>query len=94
MLFVHYGTGKIETMFGTIHYRKGDYVTIPIGTIYRVIPDEGETKFLVVEANSQITTPRRYRNEYGQLLEHSPFCERDIRGPEKLETYDEKVSLS
>ena len=66
-------------MFGTIHYRKGDYVTIPIGTIYRVIPDEGETKFLVVEANSQITTPRRYRNEYGQLLEHSPFCERDLR---------------
>ena len=49
MLFVHYGTGKIETMFGTVHYRKGDYVTIPIGTIYRVIPDEGETKFLVVE---------------------------------------------
>ena len=81
-------------MFGTIHYRKGDYVTIPIGTIYRVIPDEGETKFLVVEANSQITTPRRYRNEYGQLLEHSPFCERDLRGSEKLETYDEKASLS
>lgn len=90
MLFIHYGSGKIETMFGTITYRKGDYVMMPIGTLYRVIPDEGESKFLVVEANSQITTPRRYRNEYGQLLEHSPFCERDIRGPEKLETYDEK----
>jgi homogentisate 1,2-dioxygenase len=90
MLFIHHGTGKIETMFGAIHYRPGDYVMIPIGTIYRVLPDEGESKFLIVEANSQITTPRRYRNEYGQLLEHSPFCERDIRGPEVLETYDEK----
>lgn len=89
MLFIHYGTGKIETMFGSIQYRKGDYVVIPIGTTYRVIPSE-ETKMLVVEANSQITTPRRYRNEYGQLLEHSPFCERDLRGPECLESYDQK----
>lgn len=90
MLFIHKGTGKIETMFGTLPYREGDYINIPIGTIYRVVPNDGESKFLVVEANSQITTPRRYRNEYGQLLEHSPFCERDIRGPETLETYDEK----
>lgn len=91
MLYIHYGTGKIETMFGTFSYRPGDYVIIPIGTIYRLIPNEGETtKGLFVEAFSQITTPSRYRNEYGQLLEHSPFCERDIRGPEKLETYNEK----
>lgn len=90
MLFIHHGSGKIETMFGTISYRSGDYVVIPIGTIYRVLPNEGDSKFLVVEANSQITTPRRYRNEYGQLLEHSPFCERDIRGPEVLKTHNEK----
>lgn len=91
MLFIHYGTGKIETMFGTITYRPGDYVVIPIGTIYRVIPDTAEmTKILFIESFSQITTPRRYRNEYGQLLEHSPFCERDIRGPESLVTVDEK----
>ncbi|GLB60807.1 homogentisate 1,2-dioxygenase [Cytobacillus sp. NCCP-133] len=91
MLYIHYGTGKIETMFGTLTYRPGDYVIIPIGTIYRVIPKDNEiTKVLLVESFSQITTPRRYRNEYGQLLEHSPFCERDIRGPEKLETYDQK----
>lgn len=91
MIYIHYGTGKIETMFGTITYRQGDYVIIPIGTIYRLIPNDGEmTKGLFVEAFSQITTPRRYRNEYGQLLEHSPFCERDIRGPEILETYNEK----
>lgn len=91
MLYIHYGTGKIETMFGTITYRPGDYVIIPIGTIYRLLPNEGEkTKGLFVEAFSQITTPRRYRNEHGQLLEHSPFCERDIRGPEELKTYNEK----
>ncbi|MDF0725555.1 homogentisate 1,2-dioxygenase [Cytobacillus sp. S13-E01] len=91
MLFTHYGTGKIETMFGTIMYRPGDYVIIPIGTIYRVIPDKASrTKVLFIESFSQITTPRRYRNEYGQLLEHSPFCERDIRGPEQLETFDTK----
>jgi homogentisate 1,2-dioxygenase len=88
MLYVHFGTGTIETMFGTLTYRPGDYIIIPIGTIYKVIPTEGdETKFLVVEAFSQITTPHRYRNEYGQLLEHSPFCERDIRGPEELITH-------
>jgi homogentisate 1,2-dioxygenase len=91
MLFVHYGSGKLETMFGTISYRPGDYLLIPIGTIYRMIPDEQEeTKLLFIESFSQITTPRRYRNEYGQMLEHSPFCERDFRGPEKLETYDQK----
>ncbi|MEH7352094.1 homogentisate 1,2-dioxygenase [Neobacillus drentensis] len=91
MLYIHHGTGTLETMFGTISYRPGDYLIIPIGTIFRIIPNENETtKMLFVEAFSQITTPRRYRNEYGQLLEHSPFCERDIRGPEALVTFDEK----
>lgn len=90
LLFVHYGTGKIETLFGTLTYRPGDYIVIPIGTVYRVVPDDKSTKFLIVETSSWITTPKRYRNEFGQLLEHSPFCERDINGPEKLETHDEK----
>lgn len=89
VLFVHHGMGKIETIFGSITYRSGDYIVLPIGTIYRVIP-KAETKFLIIEAFSQITTPRDYRNEYGQLLEHSPFCERDIRGPEVLETFTER----
>lgn len=90
MLYVHYGSGKLETMFGNLSYSPGDYLIIPIGTIYRVIPNENEeTKMLFVESFSQITTPRRYRNEYGQLLEHSPFCERDLRGPEELTTFDE-----
>lgn len=89
MLFVHYGSGKVETMYGTLTYREGDYIVLPIGTIYRIVPNAGVNKFLVVEANSEITTPKRYRNAFGQLLEHSPYCERDILGPEKLETYTE-----
>lgn len=90
LLFVHYGTGKVETMFGTLTYGEGDYIIIPVGTIYRVVPDEGDSKILVIETTSWITSPRRYRNEFGQLLEHSPFCERDIRGPEELISYSEK----
>ncbi|MHC5532952.1 homogentisate 1,2-dioxygenase [Priestia megaterium] len=87
VLYVHYGTGKVETTFGTLKYQPGDYIVIPIGTIYRVSPDVGDSKFLVIETSSWITTPKRYRNNHGQLLEHSPFCERDIRGPEILETH-------
>lgn len=90
VLFVHYGTGKVETMFGTLTYGEGDYIIIPVGTIYRVVPDEGDSKILVIETTSWITSPRRYRNEFGQLLEHSPFCERDIRGPETLMSHSEK----
>ena len=91
LLYIHYGSGKLETMFGTISYREGDYLIIPIGTIYRVIPNKQETtQLLFIESFSQITTPKRYRNEYGQLLEHSPFCERDIRGPENLVTFEQK----
>ncbi|MGG4492100.1 homogentisate 1,2-dioxygenase [Metabacillus idriensis] len=89
LFFVHFGIGTIETMFGVITYRPGDYINIPIGTIYRVVP-ESETKLLFIESFSQITTPKRYRNEYGQLLEHSPFCERDFRGPEQLLTFEVK----
>ncbi|MFC5588692.1 homogentisate 1,2-dioxygenase [Sporosarcina soli] len=90
VLFVHYGTGKVETMFGTLTYGEGDYIIIPVGTIYRVVPDEGDSKILVIETTSWITSPRRYRNEFGQLLEHSPFCERDIRVPETLMSHSEK----
>ena len=90
VLFIHYGSGKIESMFGTLKYSEGDYVVIPVGTIYRVVPDEGESKFLVIETTSWVSTPRRYRNEFGQLLEHSPFCERDIHGPEELVSHSER----
>jgi homogentisate 1,2-dioxygenase len=91
LLFIHHGSGKLETMYGTLTYRPGDYLIIPIGTIYRLSPNPNEaTKLLFVESFSKITTPQRYRNEYGQLLEHSPFCERDLRGPEFLVTITQK----
>jgi homogentisate 1,2-dioxygenase len=88
VLFVHEGRGRLETMFGTLPYGDGDYLVIPRGTIYRVVC-ETSPRMLVIESASAVEVPRRYRNEYGQLLEHAPYCERDIRVPETLETHDE-----
>lgn len=90
VLFVHQGEGELQTIFGTISYRPGDYLVIPIGTTYRIVPSGEQSRFLVIEAVNEIVPPKRYRNEHGQLLEHSPFCERDIRVPERLKTYVEK----
>ena len=89
LLFIHRGSGRLETLFGTLSYRPGDYLVIPRGTIYRVVNDDSESRMLAIESASSIETPRRYRNEYGQLLEHAPFCERDIRIPESLDTREE-----
>ncbi|MGB8955563.1 MAG: homogentisate 1,2-dioxygenase [Tumebacillaceae bacterium] len=89
VLFVHEGEGKLETVFGTLPYRAGDYLVIPMGTTYRVVW-ETPSRFLVIESASAVETPKRYRNEFGQLLEHSPFCERDIRPPSVLETHLEE----
>lgn len=90
MLYVHEGKGKIESIFGELSFYSGDYIIIPIGTTYRVVLETEEARFLVVESNSAIVPPKRYRNEHGQLLEHSPYCERDFRTPEKIEAKDEK----
>ncbi len=89
LLFVHEGHGRLETMFGTLPYHEEDYLIIPRGTIYRVVPESSATRMLVMESASTIETPKRYRNEHGQHLEHSPYCERDIRVPERLETHTE-----
>lgn len=86
VLFVHKGEGELQTIFGTITYRQGDYLVIPIGTTYR-IETNSESRFLVIESQNEIVSPKRYRNEHGQLLEHSPYCERDMRLPEKLDTH-------
>lgn len=90
IVFVHNGSGKIESQYGTLDYHDGDYVVIPRGVIYRVITESKKTKFLVIESRSPIYTPARYKNKYGQYLEHSPFCERDFRVPDNLITVDEK----
>lgn len=86
LLFVHHGRGVLETIFGNLEFGPGDYIVIPIGTTYRLHLEGKGHRFLVLEANSRIETPKRYRNEYGQLLEHAPFCERDIRVPRELKT--------
>jgi homogentisate 1,2-dioxygenase len=90
LLFVHEGEGVLETSFGNLPYRRGDYLVIPIGTTYRVNTNNTATKMMVLETSGAITTPKRYRNEHGQLLEHSPFCERDIRVPMEINARDEK----
>jgi homogentisate 1,2-dioxygenase len=90
MLYVHEGKGKIESIFGELSFLPGDYLVIPIGTTYRVVLETEQARFLIVESNSAIMPPKRYRNEHGQLLEHSPYCERDLRTPEKLEPKDER----
>jgi homogentisate 1,2-dioxygenase len=90
MFFVHEGSGTLETIFGPIDYGPGDYLVIPIGTTYRVIPTAGEAqRMLWVESPSAIVPPKRYRNEYGQLLEHSPYAERDIRPPAEMDAHVE-----
>lgn len=91
VLFIHDGTGILETQFGQLPYHPGDYLVIPTGVIWRLLPDAGvEQRMLVVESYGHVTPPKRYLNNYGQFLEHSPYCERDIRTPEALTTYHEK----
>ncbi|HMT54259.1 MAG TPA: homogentisate 1,2-dioxygenase [Saprospiraceae bacterium] len=90
MVFVHVGSGTLTTMFGSLQFKYGDYIIIPRGTVYKVQFDTEDNRWLYVESFSPIFTPKRYRNEFGQLMEHSPFCERDIKRPQNLETYDEK----
>ena len=84
MFFVHTGTGTLETIFGPIDYGPGDYLVLPIGTTYRLRPSSDDQRMLWVESPSAIVPPKRYRNDFGQLLEHSPYCERDIRPPAEM----------
>jgi homogentisate 1,2-dioxygenase len=91
VLFIHDGTGVLESQYGRLHYRPGDYLVLPTGVMWRLVPDEGvEQRMLVVEAFGHVAPPKRYINNYGQFLENSPYCERDIRPPDELVTYDEE----
>lgn len=89
-IFVHRGTGTLKTMYGSLRFEYGDYLVIPRGTIYQLEFDTQDNRLFIVESTSPIVTPKRYRNAFGQLEEHAPFCERDIRKPSILETHDEK----
>ncbi|MCD8407201.1 homogentisate 1,2-dioxygenase [Tenacibaculum dicentrarchi] len=89
VIFIHKGTGKLRTMLGNINFKYGDYLVIPRGIIYKLDFDDQNNRLFIVESYSPVYTPKRYRNHFGQLLEHAPFCERDIRRPQELETHNE-----
>jgi homogentisate 1,2-dioxygenase len=93
LIFVHRGSGTLRTLLGNITFSYGDYLVIPRGIIYQIQFDTSDNRLLFLESFHPIYTPKRYRNWFGQLLEHSPYCERDIRRPSNLETHDEKGSF-
>jgi homogentisate 1,2-dioxygenase len=85
-VYVEDGSGTVETSFGVLSYRPGDYVVIPRATTHRWLPSDvdGElSRLYAIEANSHISPPKRYLSRFGQLLEHAPYCERDLFGPEE-----------
>ena len=90
MIFVHKGSGTLRTFMGNIRFEYGDYLIIPRGMIYQIQFDGADNRLFIVESFHPFYTPKRYKNSQGQLLEHSPFCERDYKLPSDLETHDEK----
>lgn len=90
MIFVHRGKGVLRTMYGILDFAYGDHLLIPRGVIYQMEFEDADNKLFIVESFTPLRFPKRYVNKAGQLLEHAPFCERDIRKPSKLETHDEK----
>jgi homogentisate 1,2-dioxygenase len=90
VIFIHEGSGTLNTVYGKITFEYGDYLVIPRGTIYQLHFNSENNRLFITESFSPIRAPKRYLNQYGQFLEHSPYCERDIKLPENLETHDEK----
>lgn len=90
LIFVHEGSGVLKTLYGQLEFSYGDYINIPRGIIYQIHFNDENNRLFIVESFSPIRTPKRYRNQFGQLLEHSPFYERDILKPTNLETIDQK----
>lgn len=90
VIFIHEGSGKVVTQYGELSFEYGDYIVIPRGSIYQIHFNDSKNRLFIVESFSPIRYPKRYLSKYGQLLEHSPFCERDIKTPKNLQTIDEK----
>ncbi len=90
VIFIHEGEGTLRTLLGNIDFEYGDYLVVPRGMIYQLDFKSEKNRLFIVESYRPIYTPKRYRNWFGQHLEHSPFCERDLRPPTELETHDEK----
>ena len=80
LLYVESGSATIETTFGVLEVIQGDYVIIPTSVVHRIVPDT-QVRMLTIEATGHIGPPKRYLSGRGQFLEHSPYCERDVRGP-------------
>ena len=89
VIFIHKGSGTLKTGFGKIYFKYGDYIVVPRGTIYQIEFNDADNRLFIIESFSPIHFPKRYQNKYGQLMEHAPFCERDIVRPTDLETFDE-----
>lgn len=89
MIFIHKGTGVLKTGYGEISFKYGDYLMIPRGTIYQMHFDDSDNRLFIVESFSPLRVPGKYLNKAGQLMEHAPYCERDIKIPENLKTYDQ-----
>ena len=90
LIFIHEGTGVLKTLYGELPFGYGDYLSIPRGTIYQVHFNSEANRLFIVESFSPIRFPKKYLSKYGQLLEHSPYCERDIRPPQNLQSHNEK----
>ncbi len=90
LLFIHEGSGVLKTLYGELPFSYGDYLSIPRGTIYQIHFNSEANRLFIVESFSPIRFPKKYLSKYGQLLEHSPYCERDIRPPQNLQTHNEK----
>lgn len=89
LIFIHEGTGVLKTQYGQLNFAYGDYLIIPRGCIYQITFASENNRLFIVESFSPIRYPKRYLSKYGQLMEHSPYCERDIRTPHGLQTIDE-----
>jgi homogentisate 1,2-dioxygenase len=90
LIFIHEGSGVLKTMYGSLEFGYGDYLIVPRGTIYQLEFKDTKNRLFIVESFSPIRFPKKYFSKNGQLLEHSPYCERDIRAPKELVTIDEK----
>jgi len=94
-VYVESGSGRLESVYGSLEVGQGDYVTVPTSTTHRwVVTGEAPLRALVIEASGHIGPPDRYLSRRGQFLEHSPYCERDLRGPqEALQMEGEQVDV-
>jgi homogentisate 1,2-dioxygenase len=90
LIFVHEGSGNVLTQYGQLPFSYGDYIILPRGTIYQIHFDTPANRLFIVESFSPLRFPKRYMSRFGQLMEHSPYCERDIRPPQDLLTIDQQ----